>query len=361
MHFMTRTRVLLFALVLAIAVPVCVGNARADEAKTAAVIPAPALPDKSKDKRLPAALLKPNPENVDDLKAIEDQVKEILPKVLACTVCLRATGSGSGVIISADGLILTAGHVSGEPGRDITIIMPDGKTHKGKTLGGNGTIDSGLVRITEKGKWPYVEMGKSSDMKKGDWCLTTGHPGGFRPGRSPVIRVGRILEINDATEAKYIRTDCTLVGGDSGGPLFDMHGRVIGIHSRIGGSITANLDVPVDTYRETWDRLVKGERWGRGIGRPVRPTQGDPEFGFKLDASGKTCQVSEIAKDSPAEKAGLKIGDVIKKFDGKEAATAVVLLDAVKNKKPGDEVTFEIQRGKETLTLKVTAGRKLGT
>src|SRR5205807_4246056 len=124
-----------------------------------------------------------------------------------------------------------------------------------------------------------------------DWCVVTGHPGGFRPGRSPVVRVGRILELNLTSPRAYLRTDCTLVGGDSGGPLFDMHGRVIGIHSRIGGSITANLHVPVDTYRETWDRLVKGERWGGGIGRPVRPTQGEPFFGFRLDPDNKACTI----------------------------------------------------------------------
>jgi serine protease Do len=352
---------LLGPLVVATSVFIGFSRVQANGVQKAAIVPAPAVPDKAKDKPLPAVFRKPNPENLEDLKAVEKHVKEILAKVLACTVCIRSTGSGSGVIVSADGLILTAGHVSGEPGRDITIVMPDGKNYKGKTLGGNGTIDSGLVRIIEKGTWPFVEMGTSSDLKPGDWCITTGHPGGFKAGRSPVVRVGRILEINDTTDAKYIRSDCTLVGGDSGGPLFDMHGRVIGIHSRIGGSITANMDVPIDTYRETWDRLVKGERWGRGIGRPVRPTQGEPDLGVKLDADSKSCRVSEVAKDSAAEKAGVKPGDVIKKFDGKETATAARLLDEIKNKKPGDEVTFEIQRGKDTMSLKVIVGRKQGT
>ena len=148
-----------------------------------------------------------------------------------------------------------------------------GKTRKGKTLGGNGTIDSGLAKITEEGQWPFVEMGVASDMKKGDWCLVTGHPGGFKPGRPPVVRLGRILEINDTTAAKYIRTDCTLVGGDSGGPLFDMHGQVVGIHSRIGAAITYNIHVPIDAYTATWDRLSAGEVWGSpflGVGTPMK-------------------------------------------------------------------------------------------
>src|SRR5207248_3919802 len=153
----------------------------------------PIAADRSKDKPLPAVFSKANPENVADLKAVQEHVKEVVARVLPATVCIRVGGSsGSGVIVSADGYVLTAGHVSGEPGRDVTVIMPDGKTHKGKTLGGNGTIDSGMVRLNDKGPWPFVEMGKAADMKKGDWCVVTGHPGGFRPGRSPVVRVGRI-------------------------------------------------------------------------------------------------------------------------------------------------------------------------
>jgi serine protease Do len=193
-------------------------------------------------------------------------------------------------------------------------------------------------------------------FKKNDWCLVTGHPGGFKVGRSPVLRVGRVLEINDRTAAAYVRTDCTLVGGDSGGPLFDMYGRVIGIHSRIGGSLTANFHVPVDTYRETWDRLVKGERWGGRIGQPARA---EPYLGFKL-ADDKACTVSEVVKGSPAEKAGLKAGDVIKKFAGKEVASADDLFNEFRRKKPGSEVTIEVERGKETMTLKAVVGRRPG-
>jgi serine protease Do len=346
----------LFHLILAVSVLAGPSFAHGDEGKSTA----PPVPNKAQDKPLPAAFSKTNPESIDDLKAIENHIKEVVKKLLPCTVCIQARGSGSGVIVSEDGLVLTAGHVSSKPRQPITIITPDGKRHKGITLGGNETIDSGMVKITDPGKWPYVEMGMLADLKKNDWCLTTGHPGGFKSGRSPVVRVGRILDINDKVAAKYIRTDCTLVGGDSGGPLFDMHGRVIGIHSRIGGSITANFHVPVDTYRETWDRLVKGDRWGNGIGRPVRPTRGEPYLGFKLNTSDKNCTISEVVEDSPAAKAGLKAGDVIKKFNGQQATTAAALFEAVRKTKPGDEVTFEIQRGKETMTLKINVGRRPG-
>ena len=123
----------------------------------------------------------------------------------------------------------------------------------------------------------------SAEMKKNDWCVVTGHPGGFKTGRSPVVRVGRILEINNSVAAKYICTDCTLVGGDSGGPLFDMQGRVIGIHSQIRARITENVHVPVNTYRETFDRLAKGDVWGSPVSgfffNPTPPAANSASYG----------------------------------------------------------------------------------
>jgi S1-C subfamily serine protease len=208
---------------------------------------------------LPPVFNRPQPESIEDLKAIEKQVQAVLPKIMPAVVGVRiGPAQGSGVIIDNDGHVLTAGHVSGTPGSKADIVLPSGRTLKAKSLGRNGGIDSGMIQILDKGEYHHVEMGKSSDLKKGDWVLAIGHPGGFRSNRSPVVRVGRVLEVNP----KFIRTDCALVGGDSGGPLFDMHGRVIGIHSRIAPIMTANIHVPVDTYRQTWDRLAKGESFG---------------------------------------------------------------------------------------------------
>ena len=98
--------------------------------------------------------------------------------------------------------IPTYAAVSGKPGQDVIIILPDGKQLKGKSLGRNGmpnalgSMDSGLVKITDEGKYPFLEMGKSSELKPGQWVIAIGHPGGFRPNRTPVVRVGRILFAN---------------------------------------------------------------------------------------------------------------------------------------------------------------------
>jgi S1-C subfamily serine protease len=221
--------------------------------------------EKKEPLKLPPVLEKPGAaETVDDLKAIEAHVQLLLERITPAVVGLRVgPGQGSGVIISKDGYVLTAGHVSGKPNQNATIILPNGKTLKGKTLGQNTGIDSGLIKITDEGEYPFLDMGKSSALKVGQWVVAIGHPGGFRPNRTPVVRVGRIL----MNHPLVLRTDCTLVGGDSGGPLFDMTGKVVGIHSRIGGqAITENMHVPVDTFQQTWDRLAKAESWGGPLG-----------------------------------------------------------------------------------------------
>jgi serine protease Do len=300
----------------------------------------------------PAVLDKPAPENVDDLKAIQKQVKEVLEKVVPATVGVRiGNSSGSGVIVTKDGYVLTAGHVSGAANRDVTVIFADGKTVKGKTLGGNHGVDSGLIKITDEGEWPVVEMGKSADVKKGDWCLAVGHPGGFVKGRSPPVRLGRIL---GSTE-RLIRSDCTLVGGDSGGPLFDLEGKVIGIHSRIGNSISDNVHVPVDAYRDGWDRMVKAEIWGVSSANP-----NGAYMGVRTDPDAKECLIVEVSKETPAEKAGIRAKDIVTKFDGKKIRNADDLIEAVKQKKPGDEVSVEVRRGDEFMTLKVTLTKRGG-
>src|SRR5262245_40830675 len=293
----------------------------------------------------PPAVTKTLPESIEDLKAFQKQVREVIDKVIPCTVCLQVGGaSGSGVIVSEDGLILTAGHVSGEPGRKIKIILHDGRRVDGITLGRWSQIDSGMAQITSDGTWPYAELGNSKNLKADQWCIATGHPGGYKKDRPPVVRVGRIGFFNDS----LVQTDCTLVGGDSGGPLFDMAGKVIGIHSRIGTPIVANIHVPADTYREYWDQLAAGDKVGEN---PVW-------LGVRADIDAKNCKLGEITPDSPAEEAGLKAGDVIVKFAGKDVGSYQDMVKLLQRKKPGDEVELEVKRKDETLDLTVKLAKR---
>jgi serine protease Do len=300
------------------------------------------------------ALEKPAPENLEDLKAIQTRVQEVVKKVLPCTVALRVgSASGSGVIVREDGYVLTAGHVSSQPDREVTVIFSDGRRVKGKTLGANHGIDSGLIKITEEGNWPFAAMAQSAEVKRGQWCLALGHPNGYRPGRTPPVRLGRILNSSD----QAIQTDCVLFSGDSGGPLFDMHGRVIGIHSRIGMELTANIHVPVDTYRLTWDRLAKAVVWGSRLGGRG-PNRVD--LGMDIDGDSKDCRVAKVTPGAPADKAGLKVGDIITQFDNQKISNSEELATQLRRKRPGDEVVVKVQRGQEVMSLKLVISRREG-
>jgi len=211
--------------------------------------PAPANP-----KQLAAAFAKATPSSIADLQSMQQRVEALVtlvsPTVVAVEIGLH---SGSGVVISQDGLVLTAGHVSGRPGREVLFTFPDGRTVHGKTLGVDHDSDTGLMKITDPGIWPHAATGELNHARLGDWVLALGHPGGFDPRRSLVVRLGRIIRI--VPEA--LQTDCTISPGDSGGPLFDMYGRVIGIHSAISTSLTANFHVPITDFYQTWDQMVK--------------------------------------------------------------------------------------------------------
>lgn len=289
------------------------------------------------------------PANAEELLALEKILRITAKKVIPCTVGVQmGGGSGSGVIISEDGYVLTAGHVSARADRDVSIILQDGRRVKGKTLGANHGIDSGLIKIEGDEKWPFCEMGHSKDLAEGQWCVATGHPGGFQPGRKSPYRVGRIVKVADSG----IASSCMLVGGDSGGPLFDLNGKVIGINSRIGAN-AMNIHVPVDTYHATWDRLAKGDVWGGRTGL----RNGTPYVGIANAPNSEEAKVGQVVENSPADQAGIQVGDVIVKFDSKPVETFAELVGLVRAKKPGNEVSLVVLRDGEEVSVKLKIGR----
>jgi S1-C subfamily serine protease len=255
------------------------------------------------------------PQTVEELRAMEKRQTEMVSKVTPCTVGLQiGQAQGSGVIVTGDGYVLTAAHVAQRPDLNVQVILHDGRVVRGKTLGLDRSSDAGLIKIEsaaeDGGEWPHLEMGSSADLAQGQWCLVTGHPGGYEAGRPPVVRLGRLLAVNE----DLLITDCPLVGGDSGGPLLDMAGEVVGIHSRIGGAITANMHVPIDIYQENWDRMVAGEMWGD-------VPHGAPYIGVRGEPDVQEAKIAYVQPGEPADRAGLRAGDVVTKFGDTDIST----------------------------------------
>jgi serine protease Do len=295
------------------------------------------------------ALFRATPVTVGELTLLEERVQEVIKKALPATVAVRiGQAMGSGIIVSEDGYVLSAGHVCMKPDMDAVFILPDGRRVRGKTLGVNRSMDSGMLKITDEGTWPYVELGTSSDLEPGTWALALGHPGGFKNKRPPVLRLGRVIE----SQRMALRTDCPLSGGDSGGPLFDLDGRVIAIHSRIGGPTSANFHVPVDTYQNTWERLAAGEDWGNELG------SGGPYLGVTPVPDDKGAKILRVEKDSAAEKAGLEEDDIITHFGDHPVKNLNELRDLIEARRAGDKVTLQVIRGGVTLEIEAELGKR---
>lgn len=294
------------------------------------------------------------PRNVEELREMERLNQKLVEQLRPVTVGLRVgQAQGSGVIVSEDGYILTAAHVIQRPGLPADVILHDGRIVKGTTLGMDRASDAGMVKINPPDgdnparEWPFLEMAPGGSVKEGQWCLVLGHPGGYQRGRPPVVRFGRVL----SQDRELIVTDCTLVGGDSGGPLLDLDGRVVGIHSRIGGALTANMHVPVKLYHDGWDRMLKSQIWG-DIPR------GSPYIGVEGDGQSGEARIVVVQPGQPADRAGIRSGDVILRFGGKRVRDFASLAAMVADSDPGDRVEVVVRRGDEELTLQLRIGRR---
>ena len=191
----------------------------------------------------------------------------------------------------------------------------------------------------------YLEIGDSDGLNLGQWVIAVGHPGGLDEDRGIVLRVGRINEIDDENDAKYVRTDCTLVGGDSGGPLIGMDGSVIGIHSRIGRGLKLNFHVPSTDYLNNWSALLE----------PVVHDR-DPQLNIRF--RGQSNVIQNLPDRSLAARSGLKATDRIIRVGEKDIYDKLQFDDAISNLKPFQKIEFEVQRKGKKQVITVTIGEK---
>ncbi len=281
--------------------------------------------------------------SVAELKEIEAKVKQLVAKNMPAVVSLMGEsvpGAGSGTIVSADGLILTAAHVT-RGNEKMTVVFPDGRSVKCKVLGANYTRDVGLAKIEGGGTYPFVEVGDSDKLSETTIVVGMGHPGGFDVRRTPPVRIGRI---NVKDLGGFLVSDCTLVGGDSGGPMFDLDGRIVGIHSSISESLSFNRDAPVSAAKQDWGKLLAGERWGSLSGEP-RGDRKRAVIGAVLDTTTKDgVTLKAVEPKSPLAEAGIKAGDVIVKFGGGDVKNADELAVKIGKSKPGEKVELAYRR-----------------
>lgn len=280
--------------------------------------------------------------DIPALMRVQHDVQKMLPQVRPALVAIQSGGgTASGVIISADGLILTAAHVPGAPGKDMRVILEDGSVTTAKSLGLDKTTDAALARLKDRGKpWPFVSLNREvAKAQPGEWCFALGHPGGFDKSRGPVLRVGKIIK----QTANSLHSDCVLMGGDSGGPLFNLTGEVIGIHSQIWEGRDQNVHVSMAPFLRSWEAMQQSQVikvWGVGAGGYLGVAT--------IMSDDVELQVANVIDGSPAHRAGVHAGDVILSINEDAMTDQQQFTACVRARAAGDTITIKLRtNGKE--------------
>jgi len=299
------------------------------------------------------------PESREDLIAIQTSLQKHLAEARQATVCIKmGQGSGTGVIVSESGLVLTAAHVISGVQKDMKVIMEDGTEYEAKSLGLNSENDAGMLQIQSDDKFPFVRYEAKNDDSRsatrvGDWVFALGHSGGFDKERGSVVRLGRLIKVAETT----VHSDCVLIGGDSGGPLFDMNGELVGIHSRVGRRLAQNMHVPLQVFHTHWDMLEKGEFIGDG---PFanKPKPGTGFMGVAVKDVDGALEVTQVEPGYPAEDAGIEVGDVLTSLNKQPLKSKDDLRDRMKKLADGDRVLLEFSRDGKVNSVEVDLAKR---
>ena len=267
---------------------------------------------------------------------------------------------GSGFIVSNDGYILTNAHVVRDA-TEVTVKLTDRREFKAKVIGVDPRTDVAVIRIDAK-NLPTVRLGNPEEIKPGEWVVAIGSPFGFENSVTAGIVSAKGRALPDENYVPFIQTDVAVNPGNSGGPLFNLKGEVIGIKSQIysqtGGYMGLSFAIPIDVAVKVKDQVLAHGYVSRGkLGVAVQEVNEDLALSFGRKQSGGAL-VSSVEKGSPAEKAGLKPGDILTRVDGKEIARAGELSLAVGNARPGATIELEVWRRGEKQMLTTTVGEQ---
>ncbi len=269
-----------------------------------------------------------------------------------------AHGLGSGFIVSPDGLILTNAHVV-QDASEVTVKLTDKREFKAKVVGSDRQSDVAVLRIDAK-NLPTVKLGKSEDVRVGEWVVAIGSPFGFENSVSAGIVSATRRALPDGTYVPFIQTDVAVNPGNSGGPLFNLKGEVIGINSQIysrtGGYQGLSFAIPIDLAAKVEDQIVQYGKVTRGrIGVTIQEMNQSLADSFGLKKPDGAL-VNSVEKGSPAEKAGIETGDVILKINGKAIGRSIDLSSQVADLKPGSTAKLEVWRKGASREITVTVG-----
>jgi serine protease Do len=263
----------------------------------------------------------------------------------------KAVGTGSGVIISEDGYILTNNHVI-NGAAEIEVSLNDGHKFKGKIIGQDYKTDLAVIKV-EAGKLPAAMLGDSDKIRVGDWAIAIGSPFGLEQTVTAGIISARrqSLQVEGQQYREMIQTDAAINQGNSGGPLINIKGEVIGINTAIytptGGFVGVGFATPINKAKSILNQLIEKGKVTRGwLGVEIKEVDKAiaKQFGLKEE---KGVLVNNVMKDTPADKAGLKRGDIILQYDNRPVKDVTALQDLVAQTEPKKKITLKVWRGNQ--------------
>lgn len=299
-----------------------------------------------------------------DLDSLQNTVLQTIEQVRPAVVNITARGSGfSGVIVSPQGHVLSAAHAV-TPGATYRLTLPDGRRFRGVGKGSNNRADCALIMITDADDdLPFAPMGDSSSLVTNQPCIGVSFPGGQKSGTEPIARFGRV--VRNSQSRGMLQSSALMEPGDSGGPLFDLNGYVIGIHSRIGRPMDRNYEVPVDIYRRFWNELNREQEFTQS-GPPV------PVLGVRIPRSGRADRpgrpgdqdddeekpgllISGVVDDSRAAKGGVEVNDrLLSVYDRQMQSLDDLRAALIAARDEGVEtIMAKVQRDEETLEIEM--------
>ena len=272
----------------------------------------------------------------------------------------KATALGSGFIIDSKGIVVTNNHVI-QGAEDILVRVNGDKEYEATVIGADPLSDIAVLQIKSKEKFASVKFGNSDEARIGDWVIAIGNPYGLGGTVTSGIISARNRSIGISRYEDYIQTDASINQGNSGGPLFDMEGNVIGINTAIfsqsGGSIGIGFSIPSNSAKKVINQLIEYGETKRGwLGVRIQTVSKEIADVEKLDEP-RGALVASVAKESPSDKAGILAGDIILEFNGTLIKEMKELPLIVAQTEVGKTVEVKVWRNKQEITKKIKLGR----